>query len=286
MESNQINYKKILLWFITIIGMILAATCAATVIFFSSITVKSIHHQPNRNFTSQIKQTSDSTSEATGETKTNPSVKSGFRDPFLPPASAWSNLTITAGLSNGPGSSQPNALSGGKNPQTSSKKPITSDGEKINKQRTKVNPEITVTPTPKGLEQQDPDSPEYKETLILPIVAQGSTEGYKTTYMAKKGETVPGISHKFGIDAESIFALNNLTPDDQSIEGRILTVPVPKTHLYRLKRNETLWRIATRYGVTVELLKEINNFTDSTKVEPEQIIILPVPVDQIVNKNY
>jgi hypothetical protein len=179
MESNQINYKKILLWFITIIGMILVATFAATVIFFSSITVKSTHHQPNRNFTSQINEAPNSTFETTGEPKTNPSAQSGSRDPFLPPASAWPNLTITADFSNGPEGSEPKPLSGGKNFQTSSKKPKTSNGEKANKQKTKVNPKITATLTPKNQEQQDPNFPEYKETLILPIVNQGSTEGNK-----------------------------------------------------------------------------------------------------------
>ncbi len=279
MESNKINYKKILLWFITILGMILTALFTATVIFFNSIPVRSTHHQSNHNFTSEAP---DSTFKAAGEPTSNPSVQSGSRDPFLPPASAWPNLTAAKDFSNNPRESKPRPLS--KKNRTNPKKQITSDNGKKTSKKAKVTPKITVTLTPTI--QPDQNFPEYKETLILPEVNQGNNEIYKTTYLVKKGETIRSISQKFGVDTESIFNSNHLALNNKLTEGGILTIPIPENHLYRLKPNETLWRIATRYGIAIELLKEINNITDLTKLKTEQIIILPVSVEQIANKKY
>lgn len=85
---------------------------------------------------------------------------------------------------------------------------------------------------------------------------------------------------------ESITQENGLNPiTDKLPEGKILIIPIPKTHLYQLKMNETLWRIAIRYGTTVKLLQEINNLQDLSKLKPGQIIILPVSADQVQIKN-
>ncbi len=285
MESGKMNYRKILQWTGLVIGTVIAATIIAVIIFFNSI--------PQKPADQRIAGGRDPASPSTWELKVENyevvepeknNFRNNNRDPFSPPASAWAGLMATAGFIV---EESPIKVPENKSHPITGKRSKTTV-EKKKQQYPSSNSQIKTGLLPNQLnqDQQDPNSPEYKETLILPSVGQENTEAHTATYVMKKGETIASVSRKFGVTADIIYKTNGITVKDKSVAGKILVIPIPKSHLYRVKAKETLWRIATRYGVSVEILKEINNFSDSTKLILDQIIILPVPIDKIKNKNY
>lgn len=282
MGNKKTNYKKILLGLGLVLGMILVATIMAVVTFFMSIPVKHSNNSPDHHFATESSPGSNPGT-IPGNGLQN-SASSQYRDPFLPPAIAWPNIqTIAPHPEN---AKEPTikvavpaartSLNNRKPKATPVKKPV-----KILRQGT--TSVLTVSPEP-----IDPNTPEFKETLVLPGLSQSGTKdsknqntgnGLKINYKVKKDETLSQISLKFGVSRESVTKENSLsTGTDKLPEGKVLIIPIPKTHLYQLKADETLWRIAIRYGTTVELLQEINNIQDLNKLKPGQTIILPVSV--------
>lgn len=295
MGSKERNYKKILLGLGLVFGMILVATIMAVAAFFISIPGKHSRDSRDRDFVESSLENSPAIN--LGNELQN-SKGSQFRDPFLPPAIAWSNLkTVSSNPESNPETVSKTSV------KTTKKKPskagVSSTRIGLNIKKPKVTPVKSPTKTfhpahgttpalTMSPESDDPNTPEFKETLVLPGLSQGGTKdskdkntvnGLKINYKVKKGETLSRISLKFGITRESISKENGLSAGiDRLLEGRILIIPIPGTHLYQLKANETLWRIAIRYDTTVELLQEINNIQDLSKLKTGQTIILPVPV--------
>jgi LysM repeat protein len=102
----------------------------------------------------------------------------------------------------------------------------------------------------------------------------------------KPGDTLFSFARKYGVTVDGIRQENGLKPNEMVKSGQILSIRIPKDHLYQLKPKETLWRVAKRYGVPLETLQVLNNITDVSKLEIGQIIILPVSVEKVVNKNF
>lgn len=282
MGNKETNYKKILLGLGLALGMILTATIIAVATFFMSIPIKHSSESPERDFATESSPGFNPV--GTPENELRNSASSQLRDPFMPPAIAWSNII--------PVSPEPEYIK-----EKTAKVTVTGARPSPNIKKTKETPvkssknfyqgqrssSMVLTASP---EPVDPNTPEFKETLILPGLSQNNTKdvtdknagnGIRVSYKVKKGEALYHISRKFGVSRESIAKENNLSPTtDKLPEGKILIIPIPNTHLYQLKANETLWRIANRYGTTVELLQEINDIQDLNKLKPGQIIILPV----------
>lgn len=277
MGNKAIKIKKILLGFGLAFGMILVATILAVAMFFMSIPEKTSH-----NYDIVLEGSPDASLATTPTNGLQNHTGSGYRDPFMPPAIAWSNLHIGSTRMETVWEPTPETLVSGKSKGPSPKKSKTAAVKKTVKtplKSSKTYPAATASPEPVDL-----NTPEFKEPLILPGLSQSGSKYQNTgkeikiNYTVKKGETLSRISRKFGISRQSIVKENGLNDDaDKLPEGKILIIPIPKNHLYKLKADETLWRIAIRYGTTVELLQEINNIRDINKLKTGQIIILPVP---------
>jgi len=297
MERKETNIKKIVIGISLIIGMILAATIIAIAAFFMSTPGKYQRRRIVRHIITKSSLNASLEVEASPDANASPDgallklTGAKFRDPFLPPAAAWPNLkAIVLDPANDSSGRQEQIVSKVKiNPSNGLKKPKTSPGKNLeSKNATMIPGSAVATSNP---EQQDPNSPEFKETLVLPGINQGTDKntdaGLKIHYKVKKGETLNTVSQKFGVPAGSISKENHLNlTTDRLPEGKNLIVPILKSHLYQLKADETLWRIATRYGATVEILQDINNIKDLNKLAPGQTIILPVPATNVINKNY
>jgi LysM repeat protein len=279
MGSKETNYKKILLGLGLAFGMILVATIIAVAAFFISIPEKHSSDSRGHDFTAES--SPDSGPATTPGNELQSLTGSQFRDPFLPPAIAWSNLKTVAIREPSPKAVVSNSRT---IPNTKKPKAIP-----VKRPTKTFHPSQGTTPAQAvSPEPADPNTPEFKEILILPGLSQGEAKdgqdkslanGLKINYKVKKGETLSRISVKFGVSRESITKENGLSAGtDKLPEGKVLIINVPNTHLYQLKANETLWRIASRYGTTVELLQEINNIQDLNKLKTGQNIILPVPV--------
>jgi peptidoglycan DL-endopeptidase LytF len=101
------------------------------------------------------------------------------------------------------------------------------------------------------------------------------TEGNSlTAYTVVAGDTVYGISKRFGTTPEALRSANNLTSDILSI-GQTLTIPaagitptvpsalspVSAPSQYSVVLGDTLYSISNRFGTTVSALRSANNLT-------------------------
>lgn len=107
-----------------------------------------------------------------------------------------------------------------------------------------------------------------------------------TSHTVKKGETLYGISKKYGISIDRIIALNPSARDGIKV-GDVLTISSEnaqqpqqsniareaRTHV--IAEGETLYRIAKNNGITVEQLLAANPSLDANNYETGTVITIP-----------
>lgn len=118
-------------------------------------------------------------------------------------------------------------------------------------------------------------------------------------YIVELGDTLWGISKRFGVSISSIKEANKLSADTISV-GQRLVIPggqvqevievqppskevkevrppsaKPGLAVYKVKKDDSLWRIAQIYGTTIEHIAEINGLPKSAKLKPGQEILVP-----------
>jgi len=113
------------------------------------------------------------------------------------------------------------------------------------------------------------------------------------TYTVVEGDTLFGISERFGVDLLVLMAINNLDPDDPIDPGDQLTIPGPDTELptatpiplnmrrgtiveYIVQTGETLAIIAEKFNSTVEAIVDENDLDDPNSIQAGQKIKVPV----------
>ena len=86
-------------------------------------------------------------------------------------------------------------------------------------------------------------------------------------HVVKPGETLFGISQKYGIDVESIKKLNNLSSNEIDIDQKLKLQPEYTMH--KVRKEETLYRISKTYDVSVDKIIEWNGL-GSNEIEIDQ----------------
>ena len=121
-------------------------------------------------------------------------------------------------------------------------------------------------------------------TASRPSSTQSTNSGNQSgSYTVKAGDSLWGISHKYGMSIDSLKSLNNLS-SNFIYPGQVLkvgqsgsqsnTVSKPSTSQstnsssqsgsYTVKAGDSLWKIATEHGLTIAQLKSLNNLTSNT----------------------
>ncbi|HLP41344.1 MAG TPA: LysM peptidoglycan-binding domain-containing protein, partial [Fibrobacteria bacterium] len=91
-------------------------------------------------------------------------------------------------------------------------------------------------------------------------------------HKVKPGENLFQIARQYGLDHQSLMALNGLSEDDKIFPGDSLLVSgqgrdaqrpsrprrEEDSQYYLVKSGDTLWDIASRHRTTVQKLKELN----------------------------
>ncbi len=104
------------------------------------------------------------------------------------------------------------------------------------------------------------------------------------SYTVLSGDSLWGISRKFGTTVEAIRSANQLTSDQLSI-GQVLTIPsngtittpaptVEQQTTYTVKAGDSLWGIAKQFNTTVNAMKQTNQLT-SDSLAIGQILKIP-----------
>lgn len=93
------------------------------------------------------------------------------------------------------------------------------------------------------------------------------------TYVSQPGDTVSGLSAKFGVTSDSIRWSNNLSAADAINPGTTLLIPPINGIVYTIKPGDTAASLAVQFGANADQITayndaEINGFTSG-----EQIVI-------------
>lgn len=146
---------------------------------------------------------------------------------------------------------------------------------------------VTETPVPVSVE----DEAQTKKEDSVPVVSQTAVQpepamaGQDTEVIAipaqhlvQAGETLYGISKKYGLEVMDLLAWNDLKIADGIRPGQLLNLheattgepemaeektPVQRAEIiHEVRPTDTLYSIARKYGVTINELMDLNNKTD------------------------
>ncbi|WP_050611826.1 LysM peptidoglycan-binding domain-containing protein [Ligilactobacillus agilis] len=127
-------------------------------------------------------------------------------------------------------------------------------------------------------------SSNQSNTTSKPSASQSTNSGSQSgSYTVKAGDSLWGISHKYGMSIDSLKSLNNLS-SNFIYPGQVLkvgqsgsqsnTVSKPsasqstnsssQSSSYTVKAGDSLWKIANEHGLTIAQLKSLNNLTSNT----------------------
>ncbi|MBC2425494.1 LysM peptidoglycan-binding domain-containing protein, partial [Clostridium beijerinckii] len=93
-------------------------------------------------------------------------------------------------------------------------------------------------------------------------------------YVVKPGDSVWGISRRFGVTPESIINANALQNSASLVVGQTLVIPT-RERAYMVKMGDNLWSIARRFGVSVESIAQLNNIVNPYLIYPGLILRIP-----------
>lgn len=125
--------------------------------------------------------------------------------------------------------------------------------------------------------------PFLDENNQLPYVGEKKKE-HITKYVIQKGDTLWGISKKYGIPIDQIKKENQLE-SDLLIAGRTLSIPKQniesQTVVYTVEPGDTLFSLAKRFNTTVNELKELNDLNYEIVYIQQQ---LKIPAQKVVRQ--
>ena len=90
------------------------------------------------------------------------------------------------------------------------------------------------------------------------------------------GDTLYGVSRKYGVPTRAIIDANNLSPPYRLVTGSSLALPQVKTHL--VKSGDTLRSVARLYGVDMSTLAATNHLAPPYVIRTGETVILPSSV--------
>lgn len=162
-------------------------------------------------------------------------------------------------------------------------------------------PTATSTPTATGTATSTPTvTPTVTNT---PTITLTPTASGPFVYQVEEGDNLFDIAARFNVDLLLIYTLNNLDPDNPTIQvGDRLTIPGPDTELptetplptnlargaiidYTVKAGDSILAIALKFNSTTESIIEENDLENENEIFVGQVLVIranlvtPVPTE-------
>lgn len=93
------------------------------------------------------------------------------------------------------------------------------------------------------------------------------------TAVVERGDTLYGISRRYGVSLEEMIRLNGLEPPYRLASGQRLVLPRPHTHVVRA--GDTVFGISRRYDVAMQALILVNGISPPYRIAIGQTLKVP-----------
>jgi murein DD-endopeptidase MepM/ murein hydrolase activator NlpD len=113
-------------------------------------------------------------------------------------------------------------------------------------------------------------------SLIKPITAASTVSdisGQVRTYVVKSGDTLSGISSRFGLKLMTIWWANRLTDVSTLHIGQKLLIPPVDGVLYTVQPGDTVTLIARKFHASADQVRAYNSLTGDTVVIGQEIMV-------------
>ena len=119
---------------------------------------------------------------------------------------------------------------------------------------------------------------------VLKITTNSSNHGSetnstgKTYYTIKRGDTLWGISRRYGVSVQNVISWNNIQNPNLIYPGQRLILygnyssSSSNTVYYTVRRGDTLWRIARRYRTCPKRIARLNGITNPNLIYSGQVL--------------
>lgn len=118
---------------------------------------------------------------------------------------------------------------------------------------------------------------------------------YAEAYTVEKGDTLYGISKRFGVSVDKICSTNGMDKNSVLKIGQVLDIPTEqnpgtvstapvaekKFEIYTVKKGDTLFRIALGYNLTVDTVANYNSIDGNMALKVGQEIKIPLTDSEI-----
>jgi membrane-bound lytic murein transglycosylase D len=172
----------------------------------------------------------------------------------------------------------------------------------------RLNPELTTEVTPRDVEGYELKVPLGTREAVLAayVTAPTATAPSYRRHVARRGETLAGIAHRFRVPVAVLAELNSVAPKARLPRGRVILVPRPEKvqiasgkkpkkktaakvvaadrtnrsdpsekKTYRVRGGDTLYRIALKHGTTVAILMTANSLGSPAQIRPGDRLTIP-----------
>ncbi len=111
----------------------------------------------------------------------------------------------------------------------------------------------------------------------------------------KRGETLYGLSRKYGVSVDAIMSANGITNPESLVDGVVLVIPgqteggvkaeKPAGALYTVEKGDTFYRIAKKHGLSVSQLMALNDFKGNQILKAgDTLIVAGTPRKNLASK--
>jgi murein DD-endopeptidase MepM/ murein hydrolase activator NlpD len=100
------------------------------------------------------------------------------------------------------------------------------------------------------------------------------------TYSVGSGDTISGISSRFGLkNISTLISANDIDNVRQLRSGQKLKIPSLDGIIYQVKNNDSLAGLSARYNITVEDILDVNDLISSVLSPGQQLFIPGIQLD-------